>query len=248
MMFHCVPVGSGQTPHPLGSESSVQPCRSAHTIVLPHQYFAEVWAHCKRGGAPALPGRPRCISTHRVRGSEWRRPLCMGLLTRVYSAVASTRSPLSFGQQDTDGLLLATDEHLSDVLLCACPRTAITQYSTRGRGRGDGRHAAPQWPRKWTSKGLTAAVAEGSLASGQKLAAKKLSMMLLHSTAANLGPGSLPLHCPYPHHNPPLTVQAELLLHCRKMGQEPPPPPHCNSYALVQATAGVGSVLIGYLI
>ena len=28
-------------------------------------------------------------------------------------------------------LLLATDEHLHQVLLCACPRTAMTQLSTR---------------------------------------------------------------------------------------------------------------------
>ena len=55
-------------------------------------------------------------------------------------------------QKRPHGRLLPTDEHLCDVLRCACPRTAIPQLSTPGAPSfglqfppGDGGHRRALW-------------------------------------------------------------------------------------------------------
>ena len=67
----------------------------------------------------------------------------MAPLDCVHSVVASSQRPpppplLPCGQNGTSGLVLATDEPLSYVLLCTCPRTAMAQLSTWGVGLLEG--------------------------------------------------------------------------------------------------------------
>ena len=52
-----------------------------------------------------------------------------------------TPSPLSFWQNSTNGLLLATDEHRSYVLLCVCSCTAHNSAFHLGARGGEGAEA-----------------------------------------------------------------------------------------------------------